>query len=314
MGMEHSARHCRVTAATLEMRRISPNIELVLDARNHTGETPVWAAAEAALYWINVDNPPELLRWTPRSGEVRRWPMPERIGGFVLKQHGGMLVTLASGLFDFDLRDGALSMRVPSPLPADVALHECACDPIGRFWVGSIDRRVGPANLHPGGAKFFRLEDQELVPVVEDISCANGLAFSPDGRRLYLTDSTTGRCDLWDLDPRSGAIGNRRTLFQLVPGEGFVDGATVDSEGAYWCSIVYGGALRRYLPDGILDVEVRLPFENPTKVAFGGERLDRMFITTTIEGIGPDAPSTLNGGLFAFDPGVTGNPEILLPR
>jgi sugar lactone lactonase YvrE len=238
--------------------------------------------------------------------------MPERNGGFVFKASGGALVVLASGLFDFDFATGALTRRLSSPLPEHVALHECACDRAGRFWVGSINRRVGEGgNFTPGGGKFFRLDGDRLTSVVEDITCANGLAFSPDGRRLYLTDSPTGRCEVWDLDPATGEASNRRTFFELSPGEGFVDGATVDAEGGYWATIVYGGALRRYTPDGKLDVEVRLPFENPTKVAFGGEGLDTLYVTTTAEALGDLKVSKLNGGVFAFKPGVAGCPEPL---
>src|SRR5688572_18670715 len=117
-----------------KMRVITPDVERITDIRNTVGETPVWSVAEQALYWINCEEEPELLRWDPQSGAVRRWPMPERIGGFVLKQKGGALVVLASGLFDFDLASGALTPRVASPLSPPVALHECACDPTGRFW------------------------------------------------------------------------------------------------------------------------------------------------------------------------------------
>lgn len=295
----------------MTMRTIEPRIELAVDAKNTVGETPVWSPSEDALYWIDCEGPPQIQRWHPESGEIARWEMPERCGGLVLKKGGGALVTLASGLFNFDFESGALEKRVPSPLPDHVALHECACDPTGRFWVGAIDHRVGPANMHPGGAKLFRLDDDSLVSVIKGISCANGLAFSPDGRTLYISDSTTQRCDRYDLDPASGEISNRQTFFQLDPADGFVDGATVDTEGGYWATLVYAGRLRRYLPDGTLDLEVKLPFDNPTKPAFGGSNMRTLFITSTSQSLGDVETSQLDGGLFAFKPGLTGRPDPL---
>jgi sugar lactone lactonase YvrE len=288
------------------MRTITPTIELALDAKNHLGETPVWSQEESALYWVNCEEPPELLRWNPKSGELKRWAMPERIGGLVLKKGGGALVVLARGLHDFDFATGTRTMRVPSPLPEGVSLHECKCDPSGRFWVGSINEAIGPGNMSPGGASFFRLDGDTLTPVIENISCANGLAFSPDGRALYFSDSTTGRCDRWDVDPATGAISNGRPFFTLAEGEGFVDGAAMDSEGGYWPAIVYAGWLRRYLPDGTLDVSVKLPFLNPTMSTFGGDDLETLYITTLSEG----EPGR-DGGLFAFKPGVRGAPTSL---
>jgi L-arabinonolactonase len=291
------------------MQTISPKVELVVDAKDTVGETPVWRPEEQALYWIDCDGPPELQRWDSATGEVRRWTMPERIGGFVFKQSGGALVTLASGIYDLDFATGGLSLRARSPLPDHVALHECACDPSGRFWVGAIDHRIGPGNMHPDGAKLFRLEGNELVCAVDGISCANGLAFSPAGDALYLSDSTTQRCDRYPLDLAKGELGEPDTFFQLELNDGFVDGAATDNEGGYWATLVYAGRLRRYLPDGTLDIEVPLPFDNPTKVAFGGPDMRRLFITSTSQGLGEAKPSDVDGGLFAFDCDFAGRPD-----
>ena len=127
-----------------------------------------------------------------------------------------------------------------------------------------------------------------------------------------MSDSTTQRCDRYDCDPATGEISNRETFFALGPADGFVDGAAVDSEGGYWATLVYAGRLRRYLPDGTLDLEIELPFDNPTKPAFGGDAfahglrdLDQRNAWAT----GPANP--LDGGLFAFEADVAGLPEPL---
>lgn len=290
------------------MRTITPQFTRITDLTNTVGETPVWSVADQALTWINCEEEPEILRWHAATGAVQRWPMPERVGGFVFKQSGGALVVLANGLHDFDFATGKLTPRLASPLAPPVALHECGCDRQGRFWVGAIDKRVGPDNPFPGGAKVFRLDGDELVPMIEGYSCANGLAFSPDGRTLYTSDSTTQRCDRYALDPATGDISERETFFQ--PDAGFVDGAAVDAEGGYWATLVYAGKLRRYLPDGTPDIEVVLPFANPTKVAFGGKDMRTLFITSTAQGFS-DEVNPLDGGLFAFETEVAGRPDTM---
>jgi len=294
------------------MQVIEPEVELVLDAKNHLGETPAWSAAEQALYWVNCEEQPELLRWHPGSGELKRWPMPERIGGFALKQDGGLLVVLARGLYDFDPASGSLTLRVPSPLPEGVSLHESAVDPTGRFWVGAINEAVGPDNPAPGGGELFYLEEDRLISVLDGISCANGLAFSPDGKALYFSDSLTRRLDRWDLDPVSGRISNCRTIAELGEDEGVIDGSAVDAEGGYWATLVFAGMLRRYLPNGTPDITVKLPFMNPTKPAFGGPGLDTLYLTTMSEYEAGNGEPGRDGGLFAFKPGFTGLPEPLL--
>jgi len=283
-----------------------PEVTLAFDAGNHLGETPIWSVAEQALWWVNCENPPELHCWYPANGEHRKWAMPQRIGGFVPKASGGLLVALADGLYDFEPESGAMNLRVPSPLRPHVKLHECHCDRQGRFWIGAYDHDF-PENRAAKGASIFRLDGDTLTPVIEGIAVANGLAFSPDGRTMYVADSPTRRVDAYDLDPRTGEISSPRTFIQLLDGEGFVDGATVDSEGGYWLANVGAGALRRYLPDGTLDRIVSLPFSNPTKPAFGGADLKTLYVTSTRLAMAaimePTAP---NGGIYALRPGEAG--------
>ena len=285
------------------------DVTRVLAANNQLGEGPIWSVAEQALWWINCEGPAELLRWSPTTGQLDRWAMPQRIGGFVPKADGGLLLALADGVYDFAPETSETRLRAPSPLPPHVALHECHCDRQGRFWVGAFDHHY-PADRSAAGACYFRLDADRLVPVIEAVSVANALAFSPDGGTMYATGAAGRKVEAFDIDPETGSLSNRRTFFELEPGYGFIDGATVDAEGGYWLAVVAAGALRRYWPDGTLDREIALPCSNPTKPAFGGADLATLFVTSTRMMIKPDAPgNAANGGLFALRPGERGIAE-----
>ena len=291
---------------TTEVRR-------VLDADDYLGETPIWSAADQSLWWINCERPAALHRWTPATGERHAWPMPSRIGGFVHKADGGMLVALADGLYDLDPDGGALSLRARSPLPPHVKLHESHCDRQGRFWIGAMDHHY-PADRATKGGCYFRLDGDVLTPVSGDIAVANGLAFSPDGRTMYAASTSWRKVRAYDVDPATGALSGERAFVDL-DGEGPVrgghlDGATVDSEGGYWLAVVGVGELRRYRPDGSLDRVIPTPCSNPTKPAFGGADLATLYLTSTQMRINPDAPgNALNGGIFSLVPGETGIAE-----
>ena len=283
----------------------------VVAADNHIGESPTWSASEQALWWINCEQEAAIFRWTPATGQLRSWPMPMRIGGLVLKASGGLLLALADGVYDFDPETGDLVLRARSPLPAHVKLHECGCDRQGRFWTGSFDHRF-PADRSAAGGAWFRLEGDTLVPVIQGIAVANGLAFSPDGRTMYAADTPSRVVKAYDLDPGTGALCNARPFVALAPGDGHIDGATVDAGGGYWLAVVGRSTIRRYLPDGTLDREIALPFSNPTKPAFGGEELEAMFITSTKLQIAPQQlGSAGNGALYRANPGVIGIAETL---
>jgi sugar lactone lactonase YvrE len=177
--------------------------------------------------------------------------------------------------------------------------------------VGTFDHRF-PADRSAAGGAWFRLDGDRLTNVIDGIAVGNGLAFSPDGRTIYAANTPSRTVEAFDLDPASGALSNRRTFVSLDPGDGHVDGATVDAEGCYWLAVVGKGVLRRFKPDGKLDREFALPCSNPTKPAFGGEDLSSLFVTSTQMKIAPDgAAEAQNGGLFRLLPGVRGLPEPL---
>ncbi len=284
-------------------------VHCAFDPRNHLGETPLWSTQEQALYWVNCEQEPEIHRWHPESNSHSVWPMPARVGGIVLKPDAKLLVVLSHGIYDFDPADGGLELRIPSPLPSHISLHECQCDRQGRLWVGAYDHHFTPSNRDARGGSIFRLDGNTLTPVIENISVANAMAFSPDGKTLYISDSPLRRVDAYDLDPATGELSNGREFMRLQDGEGYVDGATVDAQGGFWLAAVGAGALRRYLPDGSLDKVITLPASNPTKPAFGGEALDTLYVTTTQLMI--CAQCEENGSIFALQPGETGVAEPL---
>lgn len=273
---------------------------------NYLGETPLWSEKEQALYWVNCEQPPEIHRWHPETGDHTVWPMQARVGGIVLKKNG-LLVVLANGIYDFDTVTGELSLRVPSPLPEHVALHECQCDRQGRLWVGAYDHHFNPDNRDAKDGAIFRLDGDMLTPVIPNISVANGLAISPEGTTLYVSDSPTRTIMAYELDTGTGELSNGREFVKLQDGEGFVDGATVDAQGGYWLAAVGAGALRRYLPDGRLDRVCTIPVSNPTKPAFGGPEFTTLYTPTTKLKIGPD--SEKNGAIYAIPMDIKGIAE-----
>ena len=63
-------------------------VTVAFDAGNHLGETPIWSVEDQALWWVNCEEPPEIHRWSPATGEHAKWQFPDRVGGFVHKAGG----------------------------------------------------------------------------------------------------------------------------------------------------------------------------------------------------------------------------------
>ena len=190
-------------------------------------------------------------------------------------------------------------------------MNDGRCDRQGRFWAGSmaLDMAAG----HPVGA-LYRLDDDAndapLRPQLDGFIVPNGLAFSPDGRTMYLSDSHPSVQKIWafDYDTDSGTPSGRRLFVDMLDHPGRPDGAAVDADGCYWICGNDAGLIHRFTPDGRLDRSLAVPVKKPTMCAFGGARLDTLFVTSIRPG-GDLSDQPLAGGVFALNPGVTGLEE-----
>jgi sugar lactone lactonase YvrE len=186
-------------------------------------------------------------------------------------------------------------------------MNEGGADPVGNFWCGSM-----AYDEHEGGGALYRLApDLTARKVLDGVTISNGLGFSPDGTRAYYVDTPTRRVDAFDH--ADGALTGRRTAFPIADGPGSPDGLTVDAEGCVWVALFDGAAVHRYSPDGALLAAVPLPVAQVTACTFGGPDLDRLYVTTSREGLDGDALAAqpLAGALFCVDlPGVRGLPVL----
>jgi len=155
----------------------------------------------------------------------------------------------------------------------------------------------------PAGA-FYRLDpDHKVTRWRGGIYTTNGLAFAPDGRTMYFSDSNPEVRTIWacDYDLAAGEPGEPRVFFDTRAVAGRPDGGTVDAEGCYWMAGVSGWQLVRITPRGEVDRIVEMPVERPSKPMFGGPDLDILYVTSISVGLtaGTEAKQPQAGGLFA---------------
>ena len=81
-------------------------------------------------------------------------------------------------------------------------------------------------------------------------------------RTMYFIDTLRYGVDAFDFDAESGSVSNRRRLVDIPKHEGLADGLTVDGDGCIWVALCFGGAVRRYTPNGRLDAG---PFACPSR-------------------------------------------------
>jgi sugar lactone lactonase YvrE len=286
--------------------------ELVFDARNAVGESPVWVASEQALYWVDIPAC-RLHRWQAADGEVRHWSAAEMLGCIAPLAVGGWLCAMESGVFHLEpdphgRLQGPRVAPVRHELPG-MRFNDGRCDRQGRFRAGTM--LMDMAAARPVGVLYALTAGGTLESLADDLIVPNGLAFSPDGRTMYLSDSHPLVQRIWayDYDTASGTPSHRRLFVDMTPLPGRPDGAAVDEDGCYWSCANDAGLVHRFTPEGRLDRSLELPVRKPAMCAFGGPGLDTLYVTS-IRPAGVDlSDQPLAGGLFALRPGVRGLAE-----
>jgi len=277
------------------------------------GECPLWHAGEAALYWVDIDGR-AVHRYHPESGARQQWSMPTEPSALAINAGGGLIVALRSGFAHLDTNTGSLAEVAPAPFDmATTRFNDGKVDPAGRFWVGTIyEPRTTPS------AEMFVLEKGQVRKAWSGgMTVSNGLGFSPDGRSMYHSDTTSHRIDRFDFDAATGAISEPHAFQRFSTDKkaagygGRPDGAAVDSEGNYWSAMFEGGKILRFAPDGTLLGEIAVPARCPTMVTFGGADLRTLYITTASHNRSPEeiAAYPLTGHVLAVQVDVAGQKE-----
>lgn len=282
------------------------DITCVVDASAELGEGTIWDPAAGVLWWIDIWGK-RIHRFNPATGRDDTWEAPEYLGCIGLRARGGLVLTMVSGFYFFDPVTGTFEAIVdPESHLSDTRFNDGKPDRQGRFWSGSMFEV--PGRKVEFIASLYRMDtDLSVHRMIEGIGCCNGLAWSPDSRVMYFSDSHTPIIRAYDFDPATGNIENRRVFVELE-GKDICDGATVDAEGCYWATIPFTGKVNRYDPQGKLMQTIHMPTDLPTCCEFGGPNLDILYVTTAVlkrpaaHFIGQKNP----GGLFALDVGVKG--------
>jgi sugar lactone lactonase YvrE len=293
------------------------------------GESPFWHPQEQMLYWVDISGK-QILRANIYMRTVESWAMPSEPGCMAPARNGGLVIALRDGVYRAKAWGGPLELLALLPYnPAYHRTNDGKCDALGRFWVGTIDETRTEANaaLYCVDVRSGTTQVQcVLDPKAQPASTANGIAFSPDNRTLYWTDTPSHTIWSWDYDLPSGTLSNRRVFASIRPKlegwqndpddlengyyRGRPDGAAIDAQGNYWVAMFDGRRICQFGPDGGVLAEIPVPMQCPTMVCFGGEDLKTLYLTSASHhrGAAELAAFPLSGAVLSMRVEVPGLP------
>jgi len=264
-----------------------PAVQVAVPAPSLLGESPMWHPREQALYWCDIPGR-KLNRFDPKSGAHTQWDCESEPACCAPHLGGGLVVAMRDGLWRFDTQRGKRSLLAKPPYDqTKERFNDGKCDPRGRFWVGTIYEPRDAAK-----ATLYCWDGHELQRKAEGVTVGNGLAWSPDARTLYWSDTKAHIVYAFDCDIASAALSNRRVFISFPVKQdgqdlatycGRPDGAAMDVEGCYWAALFEGQRLLRITPAGEIVREVVLPVRCPTMPCFGGPDLCTLYVTTSRE-------------------------------
>ena len=258
-------------------------------------EGPVWFGDSRSLVFSDIPNN-RMLRYCELTNEVTLFRMPSNNSNGNTRDRQGRLVTCEhlTRRVTRTEHGGTLTVLIdqfegkPLNAPNDVVVHSD-----GSVWFtdpgyGILMNYEGERAEAELPTRVYRLDAAtgEATVVADDLFKPNGLCFSPDESRLYISDSAISH------DP--DAPGHIR-VFDVVDGHklqggqvfadmapGFADGMRTDLDGNLWSSAGWAGAgtdgVRCFTPDGDLIGHIILP-EPCSNLCFGGVRKNRLFMT-----------------------------------
>jgi sugar lactone lactonase YvrE len=269
------------------MREADAGVAPAVASPSLLGESPMWHPREQALYWCDIPGK-RLNRWDPARSDLSHWDFDCEPASLAPRLDGTLLLAMRNGLWRFDPKTGERRLLATPPYdPTRERFNDGKCDPKGRFWVGTIYEPREPAL-----AALYCFDEGRLERKADGITTSNGLAWSPNGRTMYWSDTKAHTVYAFDVDPADGTLSRQRVFASFAmkqPGQdlatygGRPDGAAVDAEGCYWVAMFEGQRLLRLSPEGEIVRELHLPVRCPTMPCFGGADLKTLYITTARE-------------------------------
>ncbi|CAG9817497.1 unnamed protein product [Phaedon cochleariae] len=183
-------------------------------------------------------------------------------------------------------------------------------DKRGRLWWGTMGVETNLV-VPPGQGFFYEITREHIEnPIIirKDVSISNGLAWNKANNKLYYIDTPTLKVVEFDYDDEKGTISSEnRTVFDVNEHPsiaGAPDGMTIDEDDNLYICLYGGGAVIKVNSStGKLLQVIALPARDVTSAAFGGPKLDILFVTTSRVSLTPKERLQLPaaGSVFAIE-------------
>ena len=286
---------------------MSLQFDLFSDYSCELGEGPFWDSKRSRLHWVDIIGK-KIISQNLDGSNIHALEVDGNPGCVVLSDDGTMVAGVDNQISSLDGGGNLIKVLADTKEGSGLRFNDGKCDPSGRFWVGSMDRK----EKNKLGSLYSWNSIEGLVNREQGVTVSNGMGWSPDDSLFYYIDSPTREVSVYDFDLSTGSINNKRRFISFSEEDGFPDGMTIDNEGRLWIAFWGGSKIMCVNPDSkAIEEVVSFPVSKITSCAFGGEKMDQLFITSAkVQVNEKDEP--MAGKTFVVSLGVKGLPSFNL--
>lgn len=279
--------------------------ELAYQAEATTGEGSIWHPDRQTLFWVDIEGQ-TLYEYDPEKDECGSWKFDRMISTVVPETDSTVIVALQNEIVRINLHGGQTVSIAPIPdKEGKVRCNDGKCDPAGRLWVGTM----GFGAPKGAGTLYCVSPDGKVSTKIKKVTISNGIVWSSNRKFMYYNDTPTRKIARYRYDADNGDILFDGIAVSLSEDAGAPDGMTIDSNDNLWVAQWGGHGVYCYNPyTGELLAKVNVPAPHVASCAFGGKKMDVLYITTARAGLSEEQLQEypLSGSVFSCKPGVKG--------
>lgn len=280
--------------------------ELLYRCKDEIGESATWLTNSNTLLWIDIPNG-IIHFYNDKKNGFSEIQLPEIVSSIIpIKNNSNeVLLTMQNKLVRFHLEKKTYIEILKFKNSPEIRANDSKASPEGRLWIGMMHQ-----NDHNKTGSLWRVDSNlSFHKIISKQHIPNGIVWNKSSDKMYYIDSGRGCIEEYAYDSVSGDISFLRVAIQVQKKYGVPDGMTIDSTGNLW--VAHWGGFGVYvwnpLTGNLLD-KIEIPVPNVASCTFGGDKNEKLYITTARSGLTSNELSNypLSGSLFCADAGIMG--------
>lgn len=273
-------------------------IETVSTIISELGEGPVWDSQRNEINWIDLLEG-KIHNYSLDNNKSKTFSVQEKIGCFAICENSHLIIATKTGIGLLDRETGIIKSLVqPEKHLPNNRFNDGKCDPMGRFWAGTMS-----LTEEPQAGSVYVFDTKTIEKKIENVTISNGMAWSLDSKTFYYIDTPTFEVVAYQYEKATANISNKTVVIKIPEEEGYPDGMTIDNEGMLWIAHWDGWQITRWNPNtGEKLQHIKLPASRITSCTFGGTDLSDLYITSARTGLSDEEleEQPLAGSLFVI--------------